>query len=271
MRPQKRFAQHWLKSEKALQQIITAAELNSEDEVLEIGPGTGILTRQLLARAKKVVAVELDRALIKQLNQKFCNQDHLTLIEGDFLTLDLASVVTPFPNKVVANIPYNITGPILEKLLGTITHPQQQYDKIILLVQKEIAQRLCAESGSKTFGALSVRSQYLAHCELISLVPAKAFSPPPKVDSAIVSLTPRPFPMSVQAPQLLATIVKLGFANRRKMLRNNLKCVISPQQLQPILEQLEISPLARAEEISVSNWVRLCNQLNLTNQCATTY
>jgi len=261
VKPRKRFAQHWLNSEKALQAIIEAAEPNPEDIVLEIGPGTGTLTRPLLATAKTVVAVERDRDLIKKLNQKFQTHANLILLEGDFLTLNFNSAVNPLPNKVVANIPYNITGPILEKLLGRIAHPQQQYETIILLVQKEIAERICASSGTKLFGALSVRSQYLAHCEKISVVPAKAFSPPPKVDSAIISLTPRPFPLTVNSPQLLEKLVKLGFANRRKMLRNNLKNLISPQQLEPILEQLEISPLARAEAISVSNWVRLCNQL----------
>lgn len=261
MKPQKRFAQHWLKSKEALQRIIEAAELKANDEVLEIGPGTGILTRELIDRVKQVIAVEVDRALFEKLQSKFPQQENLTLIQGDILHLDLSSLITPLPQKVVANIPYNITGPILERLLGSISHPDRQYEKIILLVQKEIAERLCAKAGSKTFGALSVRGQYLAHCELVSIVPAKAFSPPPKVDSAIISLIPRPFPLTVNSPALLEKLVKLGFANRRKMLRNNLKSMISPQKLQPILEQLEINPLARAEDISVSNWVKLCNQL----------
>ncbi len=270
MKPRKRFAQHWLKSKQTLQEIVDAATLTSTDEILEIGAGTGILTRQLLTNVKTVVAVERDRALLESLTQTFQNQTNLILLEGDFLKLDLADALKPFqqvtfPNKVVANIPYKITGPILDKLLGSIAHPYQQYDKIILLVQKEIAQRLCAKPGSKTFGALSVRMQYLADCELVSTVPAKAFSPPPKVDSAVISLTPRPFRWRVSSPQLLEKLVKLGFANRRKMLRNNLKSLISPQQLEQILEELEISPKARAEQISVSNWVRLSNQLDISN------
>jgi len=268
VKPRKQFAQHWLKSEKALQEIIEAATLNPEDIVLEIGPGTGILTRRLLDATQTVIAAERDRDLIKPLNQRFQTYSNFILLEGDFLKLDLAAVVNFLPNKVVANIPYNITGPILEKLLGSIAHPNRQYDKLILLVQKEIAERVCANSGSKIFGALSVRSQYLAHCEKRSVVPAKAFSPPPKVDSAIISLTPRPFPLTANSPQLLEKLVKLGFANRRKMLRNNLKSIISPQQLEPILEQLEISPLARAEAISVSNWVRLCNQLEFVSNAS---
>lgn len=262
MRPQKRLAQHWLKSEKVLKEIITAAELKNEDIVLEIGPGTGILTHQLLAKTKTVIAIELDQALIKHLKEKFRKTENLVLLQGDFLKLTLDQIISETPNKVVANIPYNITGPILDKLLGSITQPQQQYETIVLLVQKEIAERICAQSGSKTFGALSVRTQYLANCELISLVPAKAFSPPPKVDSAIIALTPRPFPLPVTSPKRLEQLVKLGFANRRKMLRNNLKSIISPDALESILEKLEITPLARAEAISVSDWVRLCNEVN---------
>ncbi len=262
MRPQKRFAQHWLKSEKALQEIITAAELKNEDIVLEIGPGTGILTHQLLAITRTVIAIELDQTLIQHLKKKFRNHENLILLQGDFLKLNLNEMVSERPNKVVANIPYNITGPILEKLLGSITQPQQQYEIIVLLVQKEIAERICARSGSKTFGALSVRTQYLANCELIAWVPAKAFSPPPKVDSAIIALTPRPFPLPVTSPKLLEQLVKLGFANRRKMLRNNLKGLISPDTLERILEKLEITPLARAEAIRVSDWVRLCNEVD---------
>ena len=262
MRPQKRFAQHWLKSDKALQDIITAAQLISEDVVLEIGPGTGVLTRQLLSSSQQVIAIELDQNLMKHLQEKFRQKEHLLLIQGDFLKLDLEAIVSNKPNKVVANIPYNITGPILEKLLGSISQPQQQYERIVLLVQKEIAERICAKAGSKTFGALSVRTQYLADCELISLVPAKAFSPPPKVDSAIIALTPRSFPLSVNSPKLLEQLVKLGFANRRKMLRKNLKSVIDPEALDRILEQFNLNPLARAEAISVSDWVRLSNEVD---------
>lgn len=271
MRPRKRFAQHWLKSQKALQSIIDAADLSDKDTILEIGAGTGILTRQLLAKSQTVIAIELDRDLVRELSQKIQVKQNFILLAGDILKLNIASALekfpqVSFPNKVVANIPYNITGPILEKLLGSIAKPERAYSKIVLLVQKEIAERICAESGSKTFGALSVRTQYLAECELISLVPAKAFSPPPKVDSAIISLTPRDFPQPVASPQLLEKLVKLGFANRRKMLRNNLKSVISPEELEGILEQLDMSPKVRAEAISVFNWVRIANCVELLHQ-----
>ncbi len=220
-RPRKQFGQHWLQSDKALSKILAAAELQKGDgdhpgdRVLEIGPGKGILTRPLVQQAATVVSVEIDRDLCELLAQKMGQLDNFLLLQGDFLTLDVDALLTPFPqfqqpNKVVANIPYNITGPILEKLLGTIaTMPRYDttteatfqgtiaqpnpcpFESIVLLVQREVALRLRAQAGSTHFGALSVRVQYLATCELICDVPAKAFRPPPKVDSAVIRLRPR--------------------------------------------------------------------------------
>ncbi len=266
VRPRKQFAQHWLKSEKALNEIIQASQLQSTDSVLEIGPGTGILTRRLLPLVQSLVAVEIDRDLCKVLTKEFGRKENFLLVQGDFLELDLPSLLAPFPafqnqNKVVANIPYNITGPILEKLLGTIANPNlEPYDSIVLLVQKEVAQRLAAKPGSKAFGALSVRVQYLADCELIYTVPAGAFYPPPKVDSAVVRLVPRQFEPQATDTRRLETLVKLGFGEKRKMLRNNLQSVVERDRLSQLLEKLEINPQARAEQLSVSQWVALANE-----------
>lgn len=265
--PRKRFAQHWLKSEKALEQIIKASELQQEDCILEIGPGTGILTRRLLPEVKNVVAVELDRDLCQRLVKSLGKIDHFLLLQGDILTLDLESQLINFPhfpppNKVVANIPYNITGPILEKLLGKISQPRQNnYDLIVLLVQKEVAQRIVAQSGNKTYGALSVRVQYLAHCEYICDVPSQAFYPPPKVDSAVIRLRPQTIANPAINPQQLETLVKLGFSSRRKMLHNNLKSIIERDSLTLILEQLNINPHVRAEDLSIDQWITLSNNL----------
>lgn len=271
IRPRRNFAQHWLKSEKALQSIVEAAECQESDRVLEIGPGTGILTRRLLPNVKSLVAVEIDRDLCKLLVKQLGKSDNFLLLQGDFLTLDLPSHLAAFeafqnPNKVVANIPYNITGPIIEKLLGTIAKPNSQpFDSIVLLVQKEVAERLYAKPGSKAFGALSVRVQYLAECKLICPVPAAAFSPPPKVDSAVVRLVPYQIEPPANDPRRLETLVKLGFGEKRKMLRNNLQSIVERTSLTQLLEKLEINPQARAEELSVSQWVALANQLVLTN------
>ncbi len=263
----KKFAQHWLKNEKILSKIITAAQLKSSDRILEIGPGTGILTSQLIPQVAAVLAVELDRDLCEFLVKKFRNADKFLLLQGDFLELDVDSQLVGLPqfqqpNKVVANIPYNITGPIIEKLLGTIAQPNPHpYESIVLLVQKEVADRLYARPGSRAFGALSVRVQYLASCELITPVPASAFSPPPKVESAVVRLYPRPLEVAATNPQYLETLLKLGFAAKRKMLRNNLQSIWERDQLSQILEQLELNPQCRAEDLSVSQWVQLSNLL----------
>ncbi len=267
IRPRKTFAQHWLKSEKALDNIIHAAKLKSEDRILEIGPGTGILTRRLLPLVQSLVAVEIDRDLCEHLVKEFRKAENFLLLQGDFLELDVPSLLEGYPafqnfNKVVANIPYNITGPIIEKLLGTIANPNpKQYDLIVLLVQKEVAERLVAKPSSKAFGALTVRVQYLAECEYICTVPAKAFYPPPKVDSAVVRLTPRPIEPKAQEPRKLETLVKLGFGAKRKMLRNNLQSFVERDRLTQLLEQLEINPQARAEDLSISQWVTLSNEL----------
>jgi 16S rRNA (adenine1518-N6/adenine1519-N6)-dimethyltransferase len=163
---------------------------------------------------------------------------------------------------VVANIPYYITGPILEKLLGTIANPNPQpYDSIVLLVQKEVAERLYAKPGSRTFGALSVRVQYLADCELVCPVPAKAFQPPPKVDSAVVKITPRALPVAAESPDYLDQLVRLGFASKRKMLRNNLKATVDRDQILTVMTELAIPATARAEDLGVPQWIALSNRL----------
>ena len=165
MKTKKQFGQHWLQNEQVLDKIITAAKISPTDRILEIGPGTGILTRRLIPVASAVVAVEIDRDLCALLVKKLGNVDNFLLLENDFLSLDVDSVLTDFPkfqqaNKVVANIPYNITGPILEKLLGNIVHPNQQpFESIVLLVQKEVGDRLYAKPSTKAFGALSIRVQ----------------------------------------------------------------------------------------------------------------
>src|SRR4028118_138733 len=275
----KQFAQHWLRSENALNKIVAAAKLQPSDSaspiakadrLLEIGPGTGILTRRLLPEVQSLVAVEIDRDLCKLLVKQLGEIENFLLLQGDFLTLDLDTLLASFPafqkpNKVVANIPYNITGPILEKLLGTIAQPAPEpFDLIVLLVQKEVAERLCAKPGSRDFGGLSVRVQYLAACEFICDVPAKAFSPPPKVDSAVVRLQPRLVNPPANEPKNLETLVKLGFSSKRKMLRNNLKSVIESDRLCLLLEQLEVNPQARAEDLSVQQWVALSNILTVS-------
>jgi len=267
IRPRKQFGQHWLKSENALNSIIAAAQLQRGDRILEIGPGLGVLTDRLLPYVERLLAVEIDRNLCKKLVHKYGNIDNFLLLEGDFLELDLEQILNNFPqfknfNKVVANIPYNITGPILEKLLGTISSPASNpLESIVLLIQKEVGDRLVAEPNNKTYGALSVRVQYLADCEIICDVPAKDFYPRPKVDSVVIKITPRPPIKSVQNPKFLETIIKLGFSSRRKMLKNNLKSLIDGENLSELLTELNLNSKARAENLGLYDWITLSDKL----------
>ena len=264
-RARKRFGQHWLCSDHVLNQIVTAAEIVEGDRILEIGPGQGILTQRLLDSVAKVLAIEIDRDLCLRLSEQFIAYmatGQFRLIESDFLQLNFEQALIDFeqprPNKVVANIPYYITAPILEKLLGTLRNPNPQpFDNIVLLVQKEISDRLCAQPGTKANGALTIRAQYLAECEEICTVPPDAFKPPPKVDSAVVRIRPRPFSTPAKDPARLGQLVQLGFSQKRKMLRNNLQSVIERDTLSSVLERLAINPQIRAEGLGVSEWVAL--------------
>ncbi|HEY9735039.1 MAG TPA: 16S rRNA (adenine(1518)-N(6)/adenine(1519)-N(6))-dimethyltransferase RsmA [Trichocoleus sp.] len=269
MRPRKQFGQHWLRSESVLRSIVAAAAVTERDRILEIGPGQGVLTRSLLPLAEAVVAIEIYRDLCHKLRGQFAQAESFVLLEGDFLELNWQAELSAdpayslaLPNKVVANIPYYITGPILEKLLGTIAQPNPQpFESIVLLVQREVAERLYAKPGSRAFGALSVRVQYLAECERVCLVPASAFYPPPKVESAVVRLRPRPILPTADDSQLLSRLVTLGFSSKRKMLRNNLKGTFDRDWLESIMTVLNIPVQARAEDLSVEQWVALSNTI----------
>lgn len=269
-RARKRFGQHWLRDDQILNRIVTAGELSAADHVLEIGPGQGALSQRLLNTQAKVLAIEIDRDLCLQLSEQFIAymaSGQFRLIESDFLKLNFDQALTDFeldrPNKVVANIPYYITAPILEKLLGTMSRPNPYpYANIVLLVQKEISDRLCAVPGTRANGALTIRAQYLADCEEICVVPPTAFKPPPKVESAVIRLKPRAFPTPAKNPSRLTQLVKVGFSQKRKMLRNNLQGVVDRDRLSGILERLELNPQIRAEGLGVTDWVALSDAVD---------
>jgi 16S rRNA (adenine1518-N6/adenine1519-N6)-dimethyltransferase len=267
VRTKKQFGQHWLRNDRILDQIMAAAAVGDQERVLEIGPGMGVLTTRLIKAAQSVTAVEIDRDLCAHLVKKMGKYENFLLLQNDFLTIDLDQQLAAWPSfqqptKVVANIPYNITGPILEKLLGNISQPAARpFTSITILVQKEVAARLTAKPGNKAFGALTIRVQYLADCVLVCPVLARDFSPPPKVDSAVIQLIPRLSPMTAKEPAWLDTLVRLGFSSKRKMLRNNLQTVIGRDQLGEILVSLGASDADRAEDLSVNQWVELSNLL----------
>jgi 16S rRNA (adenine1518-N6/adenine1519-N6)-dimethyltransferase len=262
----KRFGQHWLTDPQVLDQIVAAAELQPGERVLEIGPGRGALTERLLASpAATLVAVELDRDLLEGLAQRFGADPRFRLISGDALAVPLEPVDQPQADKVVANIPYNITGPLLERLLGRLDRPHTPpYLRLVLLVQREVGERIAAAPGSGAYSALSVRLQLLARCRRICVVPPRCFSPPPKVHSEVIVIDPlpvdqRPAPEHCRAVERL---LRAAFSARRKMLHNSLAALVPTEQLGPLAEQAGVDLDRRPQELAPGAWLALAAGLN---------
>ncbi|MBM5802725.1 MAG: 16S rRNA (adenine(1518)-N(6)/adenine(1519)-N(6))-dimethyltransferase RsmA [Cyanobacteria bacterium K_DeepCast_35m_m2_155] len=260
-RTRKRFGQHWLKDAQVLRQIVAAADVQSSDTLLEVGPGRGALTEQLLGTAAaSVQAVELDRDLLQGLAQRFGSDPRFVLHAGDVLQLEL-----PAATKVVANIPYNITGPLLERLVGRLDRPAADpYQRLVLLVQREVGERIRARPGSSNYSALSVRMQLLATAERVCAVPPRCFEPPPRVDSEVICVDPLPVAQRLAQPlaQRVEQLLRLAFASRRKMLRNSLSCLLSEAQLAPLSAAAGIDLAQRPQEIPPAAWVELAAGLN---------
>ena len=217
--PLKRYGQHFLTSPAVVQQITGAAGLAPGDTVLEIGPGQGVLTGQLLEKAGSVCAVEVDKRLAQSLRQSYHGDPRITIVERDFLEIDLDALL-PGRFKVVANLPYYITVPIIERLL----EHRGRIDHIVVMVQKEMAARMAAIPGVKDYGSLSVFIQYYATVEQLFDVPPGAFFPAPKVTSTVIKLIPRAAPpVAVADAAAFFAFVRAIFGYRRKMLRAVLK------------------------------------------------
>lgn len=247
-RPRKRFGQNFLQDQAIIQQIIQGLHLEKKDNVVEIGPGQGALTQPLLACLDQLTAVEIDRDLQDWLKSQ-PNAQRLNLIAGDALNIDYSD----FGNhqRIIGNLPYNISTPLILHLLNYTTSIKDMH----FMLQKEVVDRLAATPGTKDYGRLSVMVQY--YCTTIPLfdVPPEAFYPKPKVFSTIIGLIPHkisPFP-SVPIHQL-EKMVAQSFSMRRKTLANNLKKIFSPADL----IGLDIDPTLRPEQLSVMDFVRLC-------------
>lgn len=221
LRPRKRFGQNFLVDERILGKIVAAAELSPGDVVLEVGPGLGTLTGALAERAGRVVAVEIDRDLIALLAETVGRRPNVRLVEGDFLALPLDDLLPAdcAAYKAVANLPYYITSPVILKFL-TGGRP---WERLVFMVQREVAERLAARPGSKAYGSLSVFLQFHATLEFVTRVPRTAFFPPPEVDSAVVVLDPRPAPLPPGPErEVFFRMVRAAFGQRRKTLANAL-------------------------------------------------
>ena len=264
--PRKRFGQHWLRDASVLQHIVDAAELGSDDRVLEVGPGRGALTERLLASPSAAVhAVELDRDLVSGLQQRFGSDNRFSLIQGDVLQVPLHLPNGSLASKVVANIPYNITGPLLDRLIGRLDRPvDPAYKRLVLLVQKEVAERIRARPGHTSFSALSVRMQLLTHCSSVCPVPPRCFQPPPKVHSEVIRLDPLAADqrLAQSVSRTVERLLKQAFLSRRKMLRNSLGSVAEPSVLEALASAAGIGLEQRPQEVPPQAWVAMAKGLN---------
>ena len=250
--PKKRLAQHFLHDPRILRRIVDALEPRPGETVLEIGPGPGGLTAHLRDRVSRLVAIEKDSDLIPGLRKRF---PLLELVAGDALELDWHQIAGPGPFRVIGNIPYNITSPLLEQALRPPRPPV-----IVFLVQKEVAERVIADPGGAEYGALSVGVQSVARAERVFTVPAGAFTPRPKVDSAVLRLRPRPDPLipDEQVAPFRRFVVGL-FGFRRKQLVRGLRELVGvgPEQSTAWLLAAGLDPTARPQELSPEAFARL--------------
>lgn len=256
--PKKSLGQHWLQDEATLKSIVDSADLDQNDTVLEVGPGTGSLTKHLLPKVKKVIAVEKDENLADSLKGRTL-KGQLEVFTGDILKFDLTKL--PADYKVVANIPYYLTSNLLRLLCESNNPPSS----MTLLVQKEVAERICAKQGQMSILAVSVQLYY--RCSLEQVVPAGLFNPPPKVDSQVVMLKRRPqslFPDLDTAK--FFRIVKAGFSERRKKLRSSLagSLNISKSAADDLLKRVGINPNLRPQDLSLEDWYKLYKRIQDT-------
>lgn len=260
MKAKKSLGQNFLNSTKALMDIVNAAEVNADDIILEIGPGKGVLTEKLLKFAGKVIAVEKDDELYEFLKEKFSieiEKGHLDLIHGDILEFDpnLLKFYSDFNFKIVANIPYNITGAIFRKFLSAEYKPES----IVLLVQKEVAERIAKE---KKESILSLSVKAYGKPKYISTVKAGSFVPAPKVDSAIIlieNISNNFFSDFSEEKFFIA--LRAGFASKRKKLSSNLREVYNKEKIEKTFEELRLDPNIRAEDLELKEWKKLLSNL----------
>ena len=256
IRPRKRFGQHFLRDPAIIDNIISLITAKPEDHLLEIGPGDGALTFPLLKKIKKLNVIELDRDLIALLEEKSKQYGELIIHAGDVLDIDFASL-KPKESKLrlFGNLPYNISTPLIFHLLSF----SSLISEMLLMVQKEVAMRLAAKPHTKAYGRLSIMVQYHCAVELLLDIPPSAFYPPPAVQSSFIRLTPfTKKPTVVQNERLFESLVRQAFNMRRKTLRNSLKGWVDDE----IWADVQISSDARPEELTVQDFVALCNAID---------
>ncbi len=267
-----KLGQHFLADPAAALRIIEALGDISQSTVLEIGPGRGALTSLLAKRARRLIAIELDRVLAAQLRMNFALAPNVEIIEGDILAIDFDTLFGPKPGstrpgmtqapeavRVVGNLPYFITSDILLRLFAY----RKYFETIVLMVQREVADRLAARPGRSDYGLLSATAQLYARVEKLFTLPPTAFSPPPKVQSSVVRFTIAPQVESLRVPEeAFVTFLKLSFGQKRKTLWNNLKSQYQPKNLRAALDRTGVKPTVRAEALSLEKSAALFRALS---------
>lgn len=255
--PSKRLGQNFLFDEESLN--IIASEVTKEDTVIEIGPGLGTLTAILAEKANKVIAVELDSKMVEILEERFKLYNNVQIIHDDILNIDIDKIAPKA--KIVANLPYYITTSIITKLLNT------NIKDITILIQKEVAERICAEPGTKKAGAITYFVKYYADSKIIANVPKEYFIPSPEVESAIVKITKRDKKVvEVKNEKLFFEIIKTNFTQRRKTILNSLSTIIDKETLKNILKECKIEETARGENLSLDQFALIANKFEEINK-----
>lgn len=259
----KGLGQNFLTDSSVLDKIVAAAEL--ENGALEIGPGFGVLTYALAKTGKKVVAVEVDRRLLPVLEYTLAEFGNVTVIEQDIMKTDIARLINEnFDGKkisIAANLPYYITTPVITRLIEA----RLPVSDMVFMVQKEVAERICADNNSKNYGAISLFCRYYTEPEIVTVVPAHSFYPPPKVDSAVLHMKVLDKPrVAVKDEAILFKTIKASFAQRRKTLVNGLAggLGIEKEKIVLILEELGFSPTIRGEKLSLEEFARISEKIS---------
>ena len=260
LRADKKLGQNFLIDENVVHQIVAAAELSEADTVLEVGPGIGTLTQGLAESKARVVAVELDTRLLPVLATTLNGYDNVRVVHGDILKVNIMEEVGAPSFKVCANLPYYITTPIIFALL----EKRLPMERLVAMVQKEVAERMAAQPGGKEYGALSVAIQYYTEPKIDFIVPPTSFIPAPAVDSAVIVCKRREKPpVEVCDEGLFFRVVKAAFSLRRKMLSNSLKNMgIKSKQVAKWLELAGVDGKRRAETLSLEDFAKLTNSFN---------
>lgn len=260
LRANKKLGQNFLINESIIYDIVKKANVTKEDVVIEIGPGLGSLTKELINNAKKVIAIELDPNMIDILKSRFGIFDNFEVIYGDVLKIDLEELIKGYDSvKVVANLPYYITTPIIMKLL----EDKLKIKSITVMVQKEVGERICATYKDKEYGAITVSVQYYSEPQIIIDVPKENFLPAPEVDSCVIRLDMREKPpVSLKDEKLFFRLVKGAFTQRRKTINNSLTCSgKSKEEIMAALNKLGIDSKLRAENLSIQQYADIANTL----------